>query len=106
MCENGSDLDGLSNVEWQYKADHMPWHPWTRERTLLVDDDWLRIQAEHTIYVRSRIVGEPFTLDPTPAEIRFRVDALPPAIRLEETAQGEVDIHVRDMVSPPKNTGW
>ena len=44
--ELGSPLDdGTREIEWQYKIDQQPWHPFARNRTLVVDDPWLRVQA-------------------------------------------------------------
>ncbi len=66
----GSSLDdGSRQIEWQYKLDKGPWHPFTTERSIVVDDGWLRVQGRHVVHVRSRVVGEIYSLDPEPAEV-------------------------------------
>lgn len=101
----GSNLDtGAHAVEYQYKVDNQPWHPFTRDRIVTVDDDWLRVQTKHTIYVRSRLVGQPFSLDSEPVALEVRVDAMPPAIAVVESATGEVAVDVQDAVSDREDT--
>ncbi len=101
----GSDLDdGTRAVEYQYKLDKGPWHPFRRDRVIVVDDHWLRAQGKHTVYVRSRVVGDPMSLDRTPAEIMLIVDAEAPTVRVSQSREGEVRIEARDAVSGQAGT--
>ncbi|MBW2453924.1 MAG: hypothetical protein JRI68_05420 [Deltaproteobacteria bacterium] len=98
----GSTLDdGRQAIEWQYKIDTQPWHPFTRERHLVVDDDWLRVQGRHVVKVRSRVVGDVHSLDPEPAEVVVIVDVDPPWVGVSETADGRWAVQVVDNVSGP-----
>ncbi len=98
----GSSLDdGRQAVEWQYKIDTQPWHPFTRERHLVVDDDWLRVQGRHRIKVRSRVVGDVHSLDPEPAEVLAIVDVDQPWVGVQERADGRWAVQVTDNVSSP-----
>ncbi|MDI3286385.1 hypothetical protein [Polyangium sp. 15x6] len=93
-----SDM-GAVPVEYSYRVDHGMWKPFTRERTVDVRDEWLRLQGKHTVSVRSRVVGKPETLDETPAEIEVVIDAEPPVIAVGEVQEGNrVSIDVRDFV--------
>jgi MYXO-CTERM domain-containing protein len=101
----GSALDdGTRAVEWQYKLDRGPWHPFVRGHRIEIDDEWLRVQGAHVVSVRSRIVGEPWSLDRTPAEVVVRIDAEPPAVRVTEDESGRIVIEARDNVSIPQAT--
>ncbi|MRG90580.1 hypothetical protein GF068_01370 [Polyangium spumosum] len=90
---------GVVPVEYSYRVDRGMWKPFTRERTVDVRDEWLRLQGPHTVSVRSRIVGKPETLDETPAEIELVIDAEPPVIQVSEVqADDRVIVEVRDVV--------
>lgn len=96
----GSDLDdGTQPMEWQWKLDRGPWHTFKRDRWLDIEDPWLRSQGKHTIYVRSRIVGQPYSLDDTPAEVKVIIDDAPPRVRLIQDEEGVVHVDVHDAVS-------
>jgi MYXO-CTERM domain-containing protein len=71
----GSSLESAARpVEYTYRIDRGAWHPFTRTRIIDVQDGWLRLQGRHTISVRSRIAGQPMSLDPTPATVEFVID--------------------------------
>ena len=96
----GSSLDdGSRTIEWQYKLDKGPWHPFTRNRWLTVDDHWLRTQGKHTVFVRSRVVGDVHSLDPLPTEIELIVDDASPRVKLVHDAEGQISVRVADAVS-------
>jgi len=91
---------GVVPVEYSYRVDSGMWKPFTRERTIDVRDEWLRLQGKHTVSVRSRIVGRPETLDETPAEIDVVIDAEPPMIEVSDVQAGSrVTVDVRDVVT-------
>ncbi|WP_437878637.1 hypothetical protein [Sorangium sp. So ce513] len=91
--------DGTRVVEYSYRIDGGVWRPFTRERIVDLRDDWLRLPGRHVISVRSRIAGDPLSLDPTPATVEMVVDVDPPAISVGAAVDGHVPIEVRDAVS-------
>jgi len=96
----GADLDdGTQQLEWQWKLDRGPWHTFSRDRWLDIEDPWLRSQGKHTVYVRSRVVGQPYSLDPTPAEVTVLIDDAPPRVRLIQDRDGLVHVEAHDAVS-------
>jgi hypothetical protein len=96
----GSSLDdGAHAIEYQYRVDNGFWHPYTTSRRLDVQDGWLRLQGKHVIQVRSKVVGEPMTLDPEPAEVEFVIDAEPPTIQVSPVEAGKVAVTFKDKVS-------
>ena len=97
----GSNLDdGTYAIEWQYKLNHGPWHPFTQRRYLVVDDPSLRTQGRHTVYVRSRVVGQAMTLDPEPVEVTVLIDDEQPVIRLVQDQEGFIHVKASDGVTP------
>ncbi|HSN98960.1 MAG TPA: hypothetical protein VLS89_11765, partial [Candidatus Nanopelagicales bacterium] len=96
----GSDLDdGTRAMEYQIRIDEGAWRPFTRERVIDVQDAYLRLQGRHVISVRSRVVGESYSLDPTPAEVEVIVDAVAPAVVVGPVEDGKARIEVKDQVS-------
>ncbi|MBM4373639.1 MAG: hypothetical protein FJ095_01030 [Deltaproteobacteria bacterium] len=96
----GSSLDdGTRAIEWQHRVDNGPWRPFASERELDLRDPVLRNQGVHKIQVRSRVVGEPMTLDPEPALIELRVDAMPPEVRVVREANRHFRVEASDLVS-------
>jgi len=101
--------DGSRALEWQYRLNGGLWHPWTSQRWLKVRAPSLSIQMKHTIEVRSRVVGQPQTMDPTPAVIQVRVDKTPPAVSFAKRVKnGSMDLSVDDVVSerPAVKVRW
>lgn len=96
--------DGTRAIEWQYKLDKGAWHPFTTRRHLTIEDDWLRTQGRHTVYVRSRVAGDVYSLDPTPAEVTVRVDIEPPRVLVRQQSDGSVVVEAWDAVSRDKDT--
>ena len=96
----GSSLDdGTHTIEYQYRVDQGFWHPYTRSRRIDVQDGWLRAQGKHVIEVRSKVVGEPMTLDPEPAQVEVVVDAEPPVITVGKVEAGKIALTFKDKVS-------
>lgn len=110
--------DGIEAVEYEYsyRIDEGPWSTWTTDERVLVDDDILLLQARHQIEARARVVGEPETMDPTPASTELIVDILPPRITVGRTVEG-VEVTATDLITPDERleyryrvdgswTGW
>ncbi|AUX42935.1 hypothetical protein SOCE26_043750 [Sorangium cellulosum] len=91
--------DGTRIIEYSYRIDSGVWRPFTRDRIVDLRDDWLRLPGRHVISVRSRIAGDPLSLDPTPAAVEMVVDVDPPVITVGAAADGRVPLEVRDRVS-------
>jgi len=91
--------DGTRAIEYQVRVDGGFWKPWTQKRYVDVTNGSFRVQGKHKVEVRSRQVGEPASLDATPAVVEFSVDAMAPSIRVKETDDGKAEIVVKDMVS-------
>ncbi len=96
-----SNLDnGASPVEYSYRVDKGPWHPYTRDRVIEVRDEILRLQGKHTVFIRSKVVGAPITTDPTPAEVEVTIDPEAPVVQLgKRIHEGKVMLRVKDLVS-------
>ncbi|RLB53643.1 MAG: hypothetical protein DRI90_20955, partial [Deltaproteobacteria bacterium] len=101
----GSSLDdGSRAIEWQYQLDRGPWHPFSTDRNLTVDDSWLRIQGRHVVKVRSRVVGQVHSLDPEPVEVVVLIDDEAPVVSVAEDPEGQVTLQVSDTVSGSART--
>ena len=96
----GSSLDdGTHTIEYQYRVDQGFWHPYTKSRRIDVQDGWLRAQGKHVIEVRSKVAGDPTTLDPEPAQVEVVVDAEPPVITVGAVEAGKIALTFKDKVS-------
>ncbi|MCZ7682257.1 MAG: hypothetical protein M5U28_27085 [Sandaracinaceae bacterium] len=92
--------DGPLGVEYEhsYRIDGGPWSAWTRDTRILVNDDALLLQARHEIEARARVVGEPRSVDETPARAELLVDILAPTLQVARTAGG-VRVDADDVIS-------
>jgi hypothetical protein len=97
----GSSLDdGQHAIEYQYRVDQGFWHPYTSARRIDVQDGWLRVQGKHVIEVRSKVAGDPTTLDAEPAQVEVVVDAVAPTITIGKVEAGnKVALTFNDKVS-------
>ncbi len=87
-------------VEHQARVDGGVWKPWSRDRFLRVTDDSLRLEGRHEIQVRSRVVGQLYSVDPTPEVLEVLIDTQAPTVTLlpvDEEGVGKVDVW--DLVS-------
>ena len=92
--------DGSKLVEWQYRLNGGLWRPWTYDRTIKVRAPELAIQMKHKLEVRSRVVGQPASMDRTPALIEVRIDKSAPEVSFAKRAKnGQLGVEVRDVVS-------
>ncbi len=97
----GSNHDnGMQAVEWQYKVNKGPWHPFTSKREITISDPWFRVRGRHQVSVRSRVVGDPMSLDPNPVVLEVLVDDETPQVRVTQDMDGLVHIEARDAVTP------
>jgi len=76
------------DFEHSWRIDGRHWSPWTTGEELVIEDDALLFQARHELEVRSRVVGEPDSVDVTPAWAEVLVDIRAPEIWLTPSAQG------------------
>ncbi len=100
----GSTLDtGAQPIEYSYRLDGGFWHEWTSERYITLDSPILSLQARHKVDVRSRVVGEPTTVDAGFASLEVLIDKSPPDIDLATHVEGDqLRVDVSDVVSPKK----
>ncbi len=89
--------DGSRQLEYSYKVDKGVWHPWSDSASLHVKDDVLRIQAKHTVTVRSRVVGMPET-EGAPVVVPVIVDVEPPLVALVRDGE-RFRVEATDIVS-------
>ncbi|HJL18294.1 MAG TPA: MYXO-CTERM sorting domain-containing protein [Sandaracinaceae bacterium LLY-WYZ-13_1] len=84
--------------EYSYRIDGGLWSPWTTDERIRIDDDVLLLQARHEIEARARIVGEPGTVDQTPATSSLVVDILPPTVQVNRTPE-RLEVVAQDIVT-------
>ncbi len=96
----GSPSDnGTHAIEWQYKVNNGPWHPFTSRRDITISDPWFRVRGRHHVYVRSRVVGDPMSLDPEPTVLEVLVDDDTPTIEVTQDITGLVYVAATDHVT-------
>ncbi|MCC6521803.1 MAG: hypothetical protein IT373_04010 [Polyangiaceae bacterium] len=99
VLDLGTDLASAGQrVEWQYRVDNLPWHPFRSDRRLVARDPWLSTEGKHVVSVRARVVGDPLTLDREPATFQLDVDSSPPFVAVQQ-AEGTVLVTADDAVS-------
>ncbi|MCB9593194.1 MAG: MYXO-CTERM sorting domain-containing protein [Sandaracinaceae bacterium] len=94
----GSGIQGVE-YEYSYRIDGTSWSAWTTDERILVDDDILLLQARHEIEARSRVVGEPATVDLSPATAELIVDIIAPRLNVGRTVEG-VEVTATDLITP------
>ena len=104
LALGSSRNDGSRPLEWQYRLNGGIWHPWSPQRWIKVRAPELSIQMKHKIEVRSRVVGQPATMDRSPAVTEVRIDKTPPNLNFaKRPKQGILDLEVFDVVSAPSD---
>jgi hypothetical protein len=100
----GSDLDnGGRAMEWQYKLNTGLWRPFSSQRYVDISHDEMRIEGKHKLYVRSRIVGQPYSLDREPAVAELLIDSHAPELRIRNKSEG-IEIQAEDVISGKAGT--
>jgi hypothetical protein len=101
MFDSPAD-NGTAPVEYSWRIDQGTWTEWARDRDVTIVHPMLYMQAKHTLSVVSRVVGQPLSQDPTPAQIAFTIDVLPPNVGIVEKddAPSGFAIKAVDIVSP------
>lgn len=94
----GSSLEAGNRIEYSYRVDKGFWRPWTTDSEFEVRDDILRAQGHHTVYVKSRVVGQPSTVDVNTLAIPVTVDVEAPAIEIGRES-GKLVLRASDNVS-------
>lgn len=92
---------GSQAVEYSYRLDRGFWHAWSPSADIVVDDPYLMLQGQHTIEVKSRVAGQPYTEDRSPALVTVTFDVDAPSVHTVQRA-GRVRIEASDLVSPPE----
>jgi hypothetical protein len=85
-------------VEHAFKVDQGLWHPWTTNADLAVSDDFLRLQGDHTISIRSRVVGHPES-ESDVMTMPVMIDADPPQVELVKQDDGSLALDAWDHIS-------
>jgi hypothetical protein len=67
-------------LEWSWRLNGGLWHPFRRDDRLVVSDPQLAVQARHNLEIKARAVGDPLSVDPTPAAFEVLVDSAGPRI--------------------------
>ena len=91
-------MGGSARVEWQYRVDTQPWHPFRASRTLVIRDPWLATEGKHIVSVRARVGGDYRSIDRTPATFELDVDSSPPVVHIAHD-DGRVTVTADDAVS-------
>lgn len=68
----------LNLYEYSWRVDQMGWRPFTTSTKLKITDPAFLLPGAHLIEVRSRRVGDIFSLDPSPVELSVTLYDLPP----------------------------
>ncbi len=95
----GAEGPQVVQYEYSYRVDGGPWSRWTTEPRVQIEDELLLFQARHEIEARARILGEPASVDPTPALVEVVVDILAPRVAVERHDDGIV-VAAHDIVTP------
>lgn len=90
---------GVSSLplEYSYRVDGANWSMYVRSAEVIVDHPLLVMPGEHTIEVRARYVGQPYTVDPTPAKTTVVVDWEAPTVEIERNLQ-TISLEATDLV--------
>jgi MYXO-CTERM domain-containing protein len=90
--------DGTRALEFSWQLDEGARSAWTRERDLVVKNDYLLFQGKHQLKVYARVVGQPDSEDTTPAIVPYVIDTLPPFVRVTRTG-ASAKVEAWDVVS-------
>jgi hypothetical protein len=97
--ELGSDAAGAP-AEYAWRLDQGTWSEWSPSADVVIKDPTLYMQAKHTLYAKARVAGQVMTEDPSPAQVPFIVDVLPPIVTFTEPTSAGWGIEAQDIVSP------
>ncbi len=116
LVSASSSLAG-QKIQYSYRVDKGFWRPWTSADQLVIRDDMLQIQGKHTIYIKSRVQGQPLTEDPEPIAIPVTLDVEPPrvqlrrdgdalAVRAVDDVADDAELKVRHAIDQGAFTDW
>lgn len=97
-----SDRPAGTPTEWSYRIDGGLWSLYRRGARATLEHLMLLLHGRHTLYVRAREIGAPRTLDPTPAEVEFVIDSVPPDLDVSLEG-GKFRLAGTDNVTAPAN---
>jgi len=87
-------------IEHQVRVDGGMWKPWTTNRYIHVTDNSLRVEGRHEIEVRSRAVGDAYSVDRTPDVHEILVDTVAPEVKVSTVSEGDqATLDIREIVS-------
>lgn len=96
VIATSSSIEG--EAEFQAKVGHGPWKPFQRGPELIVRDPSLRLEGKHTVLVRGREVGRPFTLAEA-VPVTVVIDTTAPEVELTEVDGGGYELDAFDVVT-------
>ena len=97
IAMNASGPEGVQ-FEYSYRTELTGWSDWSSSPYAVIDHSSLAIQAEHTIFARSRVAGDPLTADLTPATATVKVDVTAPLMQVSQQADGSTRLEAVDGV--------
>jgi hypothetical protein len=89
--------------EYSYRVDRGVWHPWTSSAEIEVTDPYVSFPGNHVIAVRSRLAGQPVTVDPTPALVAVATGD--PAQPFPDKPSGQTSTRGSMGAAPPPPAG-
>ena len=87
-------------LEYAYRVDTGSWSPFMAANRFKVSSPRLWLLGKHRIEVISRIKGDMWTMDRTPAVIKFTVDPTPPEVFIRLDYEGDLLITAQDEITP------
>lgn len=117
VSASSSAASSAQTIQYTYRVDKGFWRPWTTADQLVVRDDMLQIQGKHTIFVKSRVQGQPLSEDPEPIAVPVTLDVDPPrvqlrrdgdalAVRAVDDVADDAELKVRYAVDQGAFTAW
>jgi len=86
------DKDSDGKIGFSYRLDHGFWSPWSAQRYAVLKG---LLEGKHLFEVRS--VDTDNNIEPTPAQMVFQVDSIPPTISLSGSVHGSSATFVADV---------
>jgi hypothetical protein len=103
-----SDATPGTPVEYSWRLDNGLWHEWSQDAHPVLREKVFALQGRHTLYARSRQVGDYRTDDETPVELPLVIDSAPPRLLADRTAVAgeQVTFVAADLVTADADLRW